>query len=404
MKNEKMKCLLIEDNPADVRFVTEVLSKTKGVDIQLREVDRLNKGLELLSVDEFDVILLDLTLPDSSGYDTFTKLHSIVHEIPIIVMSGLDDEEVAVRSVRDGAQDYLVKGTFSSDLLARSLSHSIERNKMEAKLRKSEEIKRVFMNSATEAFFIFNSELKLIDINAIGLEFSGSIENRIVGKHILDIPLCSNDSDRYSQCLEVMNTGESINIEYSAYLPNRDGEELFLALTAFKAGDGLGLIFADVTERKRIEKEKARIDLERVNRELDQKKITLSNVLSQIEGEKRSIRESVALNVEKNVLPIIKTIKHRKIYNEKDLKALEENLKDLTSSFYKNLMILKWSLTPTEIKICKLVKDDYLEKEIAEILNISLTTVKSHKKNIRRKFDITNTPVNLKTFLEEVSI
>ncbi len=132
-----MRILLFEDNPADTRYIQEILTEAGLIDLDLRCVESLSTGLECLAEGEFDVILLDLGLPDSQGLDTFTRVCTQAPRLPIIVFSGLDDEEIAVNAVSSGAQDYMVKGQVNSNLLARAIRYATERKKMQNELKQN---------------------------------------------------------------------------------------------------------------------------------------------------------------------------------------------------------------------------------------------------------------------------
>jgi signal transduction histidine kinase len=129
-----IQALLIEDNPGDARLVRELLRDTGAhhATVQLHHVDRLASGLERLSQHDIDVVLLDLTLPDSSGLHTFESIHSAAPEVPIVVFTGLDDEAVAIGAVQQGAQDYLVKGQVDGGTILRSMRYAVERHQLEA--------------------------------------------------------------------------------------------------------------------------------------------------------------------------------------------------------------------------------------------------------------------------------
>ncbi|MBZ5521790.1 MAG: PAS domain S-box protein [Acidobacteriia bacterium] len=131
------RVLLIEDNPLDARLILELL-KDAGADVELECVDRLSKGCERLSAQPADAVILDLTLPDSAGFDTFSQLHAKFPEAPVVVLTGLNDQELALRAVRSGAQDYFVKGDISGPILARALKYAIERKRVEAALLERE--------------------------------------------------------------------------------------------------------------------------------------------------------------------------------------------------------------------------------------------------------------------------
>ncbi len=122
-----MNVLLVEDNPADTRFMQEIFLEAGFRGYPLVCVDRLQKGIERVRQGGIDVVLLDLSLPDSQGLATFTALHNREPDLPVIVLTGQDDHELSVQAVSAGAQDYLVKGTFNSDSLLRMIRYAIER-------------------------------------------------------------------------------------------------------------------------------------------------------------------------------------------------------------------------------------------------------------------------------------
>ncbi len=130
-----IKALLIEDNPADTRLIREMLADASGVQCELEYAGRLSDALGHLP-GEVDIILLDLSLPDSHGLETFARVHAGAPQSPIVVLSGLDDEELATKAVRYGAQDYLVKGQFDSHLLVHAIQYAIERKRAEAEIRR----------------------------------------------------------------------------------------------------------------------------------------------------------------------------------------------------------------------------------------------------------------------------
>lgn len=137
MNSKPIKILLIEDSMEDAIIIREMLKETSNT-FEMKHVDRLKAGFENLFKDSFDVLLLDLNLPDSWGFDTFIRTYDQAPELPIVILSGFDDEDAAVRAVREGAQDYLIKGQIDGRLLARSVSYAIERKEVEKELMKSQ--------------------------------------------------------------------------------------------------------------------------------------------------------------------------------------------------------------------------------------------------------------------------
>ena len=135
-----IKILLVEDNPADAQLVERYLEDAPcGSSFELEWVSRAEKGRLRLTDHQHDLLLLDLSLPDSSGYETFESMVDVAGETPIVVMTGQDDDGQALRAVRDGAQDYLVKDRVDADLLTRSIRYALERKRGEEALRISEE-------------------------------------------------------------------------------------------------------------------------------------------------------------------------------------------------------------------------------------------------------------------------
>jgi DNA-binding NarL/FixJ family response regulator len=122
--------LLIEDNPGDVRLIQTILKKAGSqiVEMSLVHADRLATGLNELEKREFDIILLDLGLPDAQGLEALIAIFQQAPDIPIIVLTGNQDEILALQAIRAGAHDYLVKGRLDGELLTRALRYAIERN------------------------------------------------------------------------------------------------------------------------------------------------------------------------------------------------------------------------------------------------------------------------------------
>jgi len=130
MGDKHIKVLLIEDNPGDVRLIWEILSEVRNSPFYLNVTDTLLKGMEAIKADTPDVILLDLSLPDSNGIYTLNRVRDKSEKVPVVIITGLDDEITAIKALKEGAQDYLVKGRTDSDLLKRALLYAIERNRL----------------------------------------------------------------------------------------------------------------------------------------------------------------------------------------------------------------------------------------------------------------------------------
>lgn len=137
-QQQGINILLIEDDPGDMFLIAEMLSGA-GNDFHLEQAERLSSGLERIAGGGLDIILLDMNLPDSSGIDTLIRVLKAPTDMPIIVLTGLADEDFGTKAVKSGAQDYLVKGEIDSRILKRAISYSIERHKLESALKQANE-------------------------------------------------------------------------------------------------------------------------------------------------------------------------------------------------------------------------------------------------------------------------
>lgn len=130
MNGRPIKVLLVEDNPGDALLLRETLADTNAA-IEWSHDQRLGPALIRLERERFDVVLLDLSLPDSHGIETFHKVRRQAPEAPVVMLTGLDDETTAVEAMSQGAQDYLVKGGTDGHALLRSMRYAIERTRRE---------------------------------------------------------------------------------------------------------------------------------------------------------------------------------------------------------------------------------------------------------------------------------
>lgn len=122
--------LLIEDSPNDALLIRHLIGKSKSLEIELLIAENLSEATRLLAEREIDLILLDLLLPDSNDLQTFSRVSKLSPSTPIVVLSGIKDREVAVQAIKDGAQDYLLKGEIDYQLLEKSIWYAVERNKL----------------------------------------------------------------------------------------------------------------------------------------------------------------------------------------------------------------------------------------------------------------------------------
>src|ERR1700739_3796517 len=136
MTHPVTKVLLIEDNPADARLIQESLAESGDHVFDLETVDTLAKGLNHLNTLKVDAVLLDLALPDSFGQETFVRARARALGVAIIVLTGLDDDSLALKLVQGGAQDFVAKVDVSGNNLTRAILYAVERERLEQEFRK----------------------------------------------------------------------------------------------------------------------------------------------------------------------------------------------------------------------------------------------------------------------------
>ena len=170
--SESLRILVVEDNPADADLIREILPQIGPNTFHIETVLRLAAVLRRLPDQGIDLILLDLGLPDSQGLQTLRQLHQAAPEIPVIVLTGTDDRELGVAAVKEGAQDYLVKGQINEPLLVRSIRYALERHKAAVALKQSEEFKQAIFDSVTSHIAVLDQCGMVMAVNAHWREFA----------------------------------------------------------------------------------------------------------------------------------------------------------------------------------------------------------------------------------------
>ena len=133
--NDAIHVLLIEDNPGDARLIREYLKDSEYANIRISTASLLGEAVKLHEDDPADLVLCDLALPDSDGLETVERILSKIKNSPVVVLTGSDDNDMAIRAVREGAQDYLVKNDITAPSLIRTIRHAIERFKLHEEMK-----------------------------------------------------------------------------------------------------------------------------------------------------------------------------------------------------------------------------------------------------------------------------
>src|SRR5919202_4030552 len=199
MTEAGIRILVGEDNPGDARVVEILLSEVNAPRFGITHAEHLSEALQRLEEQSFDVILLDLSLPDSSGLETVRTTRGAAPRTPLVVLSGQDDEEVALQSLKRGAQDYLVKGRGGGDTIARVIRYSIERKNAQEALRRSEELYRTVVEQAAENIFLVDVKTKrILEANAAFYDSLGYTQEEIETMTLYDIVAHDKESIDYN--------------------------------------------------------------------------------------------------------------------------------------------------------------------------------------------------------------
>ena len=256
-----MRILIVEDNAGDVRLLREHLvgDRNVGEMFQLAHVDRLSVALKSLETATFEAVLLDLSLPDSQGIDTLTRMHEARPGMPIVVLTSLDDEVLGLQLLQSGAQDYLVKGEVTASLLRRSLRYAVERKRAEVELRRSEVFLESIVENIPHTIFVKDAgQLRYVRINKAGEDLLARRREELIGKSDYELFrkdeadfFTGADRDVLRNCKvldipeePILTKGKGLRALHTKKIPILDENDQPLYL--------LG-ISEDITERKRAE-------------------------------------------------------------------------------------------------------------------------------------------------------
>ncbi len=177
----KYKVLIIEDDYEDAFLIEDLLENIENYVFSISHFTTVEKGLEVLRYEEYDIILSDMNLPDSLGIDTIKKVCASAGNIPVVVFTGLDDDRTAIEALDHGAQDFLIKGNFDKNQLFHSIQYAISRKNISERLRSSQKLMSSVFNDTPIIMYFVNKKKEIIRINDTGLTFTKKAEKKIIG-------------------------------------------------------------------------------------------------------------------------------------------------------------------------------------------------------------------------------
>ncbi|HXM37543.1 MAG TPA: PAS domain S-box protein [Gemmatimonadales bacterium] len=247
-----IKVLLVEDNPGDAQRIFQMLREVSD-EFDLQRVDHLEAALDQLGRAAVDVVLLDLGLPDSQGLETVVRTRQRAVDKPIVVISGMDDENVAREAVRRGAQDYLVKGRIEGRGLARVIRNAIERQRTEARLN-------AIVRAALDAHVIMDAAGTITGWNPQAEAVFGWPADEVLGRPLAEIIIPPALRDRHGKGLRhflATGAGPILNKRVELTALRKNGEEfpVELSVTPIRVGDewSFSAFLRDIGERRRAE-------------------------------------------------------------------------------------------------------------------------------------------------------
>jgi PAS domain S-box-containing protein len=251
--------LLIEDNRNEARLVKLLLESSSSDDFSLECEESLGGGTERLKTGGFDLILLDLSLPDSTGFETFRRVREQAPHIPVIVLTGLSEERMVSLALEAGAQDYLVKGQIDGDVMRRSIRYAIERHRAEDAMRRSEELYRTLVDTSPDSISMTDLEGRFVKVSKRMLDVYGfESEEELIGESALTTIAPEQHALALRNFQETLVQGVSENMEYE--LVRKDGTRFEGEMSASLIKDEYGhprafmTVVRDVTDIRRVER------------------------------------------------------------------------------------------------------------------------------------------------------
>jgi PAS domain S-box-containing protein/putative nucleotidyltransferase with HDIG domain len=255
---DTIKVLIVEDNEEHANLFGMYLERAQTHKFSVKRVGRLSSAVEELSHNKYDLILLDLTLPESQGIDTFYRINEQCRATPIVVLSGMDDELIAVEAVRGGAQDYLVKGHADQQLIIRSIRYALERKRAAENLRQSEERFRSLIENSSDLIALVGEHMEYTYASPSYQKIIGFPPEYLLGRKFNEL-LHPEETKTISEIIHLAYEAKSFQTNLDFRMRDHQGHwKIFSgSISSFSNGGGerqVAINCHEITER--VEKEK----------------------------------------------------------------------------------------------------------------------------------------------------
>lgn len=250
-----MRILLVEDSPFDSGNIERSLRATKEFDYELTKCDRLDAALALLRSNSFNLVILDLELPDSSGLESYGRVTEIAPDVPIVILTSTDDAELATQALRRGAQDYLVKGEFLGPMMIRFLKYATERHRVRLEFSKQAWQLRHLLERVPAIVWTMDAQLRFTSSIGAGLARLNLHPDEVVGRTLEEYLGNSEEKSRAVQAHLQALAGRSI--QYEAFWRGRFYEVQLAPLRRADHEQIIGVIGValDITDRRQLDQE-----------------------------------------------------------------------------------------------------------------------------------------------------
>jgi diguanylate cyclase (GGDEF)-like protein/PAS domain S-box-containing protein len=251
--------LLIEDNPGDARLINEMFREQGSQSVELKHVDCMEHGEKFLVVNSVDIILLDLGLPDSQGLDAVRRARAAAPGVPLVVLSGLDDESMAIKAMQEGAQDYLIKGQIEPRELMRALRYAVERKIIEEALFEEKERVQVTLDCIGDAVISTDTSGNITFLNLVAEKMTGWPLKEVLGIPMAEAFRIVDSKTRIviqDPMVKTVVRDRAGTLPLNSVLIRRDGTEIYIEDSVAPIHDhggevkGSVIVFRDVSAAK----------------------------------------------------------------------------------------------------------------------------------------------------------